>query len=289
MKTAILGTGYVAAAFARVLHFLGHHPMMLSRHWLNYMDSSALEFCLRGYGAQLLINASGFNGNSVDDTRNHKDAAYHSLVTLSAYSARVAASLDIPFIHISSGCIYNGDYPFAETDKPNFTPDLYQNYKLLAEEDVLASKARAYIYRIRMPFSWHNHPRNWLTKLIGHDKILDGLNSITFLDEFAMRGFWLAKDAKPPGIYHAAYQTPVRTLDVVQMLHDAKLRTKPIELYDPKLFVKEHVRRSECVLDGSKFEKTCGATFGDPMAALRWCISHYGGVGPVGRPPASAM
>jgi len=289
MKVAILGTGYVASAYARALHFLGHHPLILSRHWINYFDPDPLGLCLRSHGTELLINAAGFNGASVDDIRAHQDAAYHSLVSLPAYASRLARDLDIPFLHVSTGCVFNGDYPYGETEKPNFTPGLYQHYKLFAEEDVLASKARAYIFRIRMPFSWHHHPRNWLTKLCRHEKILDGLNSVTFLDEFAMRSFWLIKEKKEPGIYHAAYSLPVRTAEVVRMLTEAKLRSWPIAYWDRQEFQSHHTQRSEAILDCTKFEKAYGSEFGDPIAAIRWCIEHYGGVGPVGRPPASAM
>jgi dTDP-4-dehydrorhamnose reductase len=196
--------------------------------------------------------------------------------------------MGIPFLHVSTGCVFNGDYPFSETDKPNFTPGLYQHYKLFAEEDVIRAGGRPYIFRIRMPFSWHHHPRNWLTKLCLHDKILDGLNSVTFLDEFALRSFWLIQGKKDPGIYHAAYSKPVRTITVVQMLLDAKVRTKPMVTYGPKEFLLHHTQRSEAVLDCTKFEKAYGSEFGDPLCAIRWCIEHYGGVGPVGRPMASS-
>jgi len=289
MKVAILGTGYVASAYARAMHFLGHHPLILSRHWINYFDMDPLRLCLRSHGTELLINAAGFSGGSVDDIKEHKHAAYHSLVTLPAYASRLARELDIPFLHVSSGCVFNGAQPFKETDKPNFTPGLYQHYKLFAEEDVLNSKARAYIFRIRMPFSWHHHPRNWLTKLCAHEKILDGFNSVTFLDEFALRSFWLIKENKEPGIYHAAYPTSVQTLDVVRLLMEAKLRTKPIAHWGKEAFLESHTARSEALLNCDKFEKAYGSTFGDPLSAIRWCIEHYGGVGPVGRPPASAM
>jgi len=290
MRAVVIGTGYVAAAYLRALHFLGVHPLVISRHWVDYYNIDAMRLILKAYKPDVVINAAGYSGETVDDCQqtDERGEFYRSLVVLPRNLSLLTSDLNQRLIHISSGCVFNGNYPFAESDKPNFTGNFYQTCKLSAERDIIDSGCQSWIFRIRMPFSWHRHSRNWLTKLANHDKILEGLNSITFLDEFCMRSIQLI-DKAPEGTYHAAYQIPVRTLDVVRMLTEAGIRKKTTILYDPKEFLKEHVKRSEAILDCSKFEKAYGAAFGDPLVALAWCITNYGGVGPIGRPPASLM
>lgn len=267
MRVIIIGTGYVGSAYARCLHYLGFHPLILSRSWLDYTDPHELNFVLRSCHPDCVINCAGYTGRTVDDCEVNKQECYDSNVTLAKNIADACARIKCPLLHLSSGCIFNGDGPFTEEDEPNFIGKgnpFYTDCKRQAEKEVMKWEA-SWIFRIRMPFNQVNHPRNWLCKLRGYDKILDGLNSVTFLDEFCMRSWQLIWKASP-GIYHAAYSTPVSTLQVARMM---KPDAGPFNLHE---FLKGHIRRSETVLDCAKFEKAYGCSFGDPMAAIRWCL-----------------
>jgi dTDP-4-dehydrorhamnose reductase len=177
-------------------------------------------------------------------------------------------------IHISSGCIFDGVGPFDEEAVPNFCDNVYQRTKLFGEQRVRAACERSWIFRIRMPFGPRVHRRNWLCKLMAYDRILEGHNSVTFIDEFAMRSYQLVQKAEP-GIYHAACPKPVYTANVARMLYDAGLREKQVKLFKHDDFMAAgHVQRSAAVLDVSKFEKAYGAPFGDPLVSIRWCIDN---------------
>jgi dTDP-4-dehydrorhamnose reductase len=269
MKVVVIGTGFVAQAYLRCLHYLGFYPLVLSRSWLNYTDPWELEFCLKHYKPDMVINCAGYTGDTVDDCEQNKHDCYHANVTLPNNIAIICGRLAAPLIHISSGCIFNGAGPFTELDNPNFwkfTGDPFYVYcKGHAESMVMEACPRSWLFRIRMPFSHIQHKRNWLCKLMKYDKILDGLNSVTWIDEFAMRS-WQLSQKSPPGIYHAAQLNPVRTLDV------AKLLKPNVTEYDPAEFLKTHVQRSAAVLDCTKFEKAYGTQFTDTMTALRCCI-----------------
>jgi hypothetical protein len=87
----------------------------------------------------------------------------------------------VPWGHVSSGCIYTGSRPdgrgFTETDTPNFTfrtnnCSFYSGTKALGEE-VLAGKPNVYIWRLRIPFDHVDNPRNFLTKLIRYQRLLE--------------------------------------------------------------------------------------------------------------------
>ena len=276
MNVAVLGTGYVASAYLRALHFLGHHPLVLSRAWLDYIDQDVLHFCLEAYKPDMVINAAGYTGRTVDDCQVNKEECYQANVVLPRQLASICAGLGVTLMHVSSGCIFDGHGPFKEDDKPNFLQNFYQQCKFSAEQDIVSSKVRSFIFRIRMPFGHYHHERNWLDKLCGHRHVLAGLNSVTMVGSFAMRSFQLASGGMgPPGVYHCAESKPVRTEEVAGMLYVAGLRKHRCDLIAPDLFLKAgHVPRSAAVLDVSKFEKAYGAQFGDALVALRWCIDR---------------
>lgn len=268
MRIIVIGTGFVAQAYLRCLHYLGYHPLVLSRSWLDYTDPHELWFVLFSYKPDVVINCAGYTGDTVDDCEKNQDECFIANAELPEDIAGVCSGIGCDMIHVSSGCIFDGAGPFDESHEENFGTNWYQMSKLFGEDAVEERcPHHHWIFRIRMPFSHIPHKRNWLTKLQNYDMILDGLNSVTWIDEFAMRSFQLWQKA-PPGIYHAAQRNPVRTLDVARMLKpDARE-------YDPVEFLKTHVQRSAAVLDSSKFEKAYGTEFTDSMVALRWCVSQ---------------
>lgn len=274
-RTLVLGTGYVAAAYMRALHFLGLRPVALSRAWMDYTREEELDTYLRWQSPQLVINAAGFTGRTVDDCEADKQSCYAGNVTLPRMIGAVCKRRMVQLLHVSSGCIFTGDGPFTEESKPNNLGQFYAQCKLHAEMELMDSGATVWIFRIRMPFGHITHPRNLLVKLSNYDRILDGLNSITFLDEFAMRSYHLVQMAAP-GVYNAACSSPVRTAQIARMLMDAKLRKNPVTLYPKDEFDREHVPRSAAVLDVTKFEKAYGSEFGDPMTCIKWSIDNFG-------------
>lgn len=273
-RTLVLGTGYVAGAYMRALHFLGLRPMAQSRDWLNYTDPDELRFFLKIQKPQLVINAAGYTGGTVDDCEVWKDVCYAANVAFVRNLGTICRDLDISMFHVSSGCIFEGPGPFTEESQPNNLGQFYAQCKAHAETELAAIGGRVWVFRIRMPFGPRVHHRNWLCKLAGYDRILDGLNSVTFIDEFAMRSYHLAQKVAP-GVFHAACSKPVSTAAVARMLFDAGVRTKAVEPFPYQDFIAAgHVHRSAAVLDVSKFERAYGAPFGDPEVSLRWCIDR---------------
>lgn len=273
MRVAVIGTGYVAQAYLRTLHFLGYHPLVLSRSWIDYYNPETLRFCLSEYKPDIVINCAGYTGaNTVDDCESRLAECRQANMVLPGSIAELCSGCKL--IHISTGCMFDGIGPFTEESVQNFAANVYQITKLFGEQRVSAADCDSWIFRIRMPFNHLPHPRNWLMKLIKYRRILDGLNSVTFLDQFAMRSFQLvAGDKGPPGIYHACESIPVYTLAVAVLLRSAGLR-ESVHVYEPEEFDSYHVKRSAAVLDSSKFEKAYGSPFGDPYCAIRWCIER---------------
>jgi dTDP-4-dehydrorhamnose reductase len=269
-KVIIFGTGFVAQAYARALSYLGFYPQMASRSFWDYTKRKEVQFFLASRGFTHAINASGYTGRTVDDCETNQVESRLANYDTALMLAEECQRQCIGFIHISTGCMFMGAGPFKEEDQPNFLENVYQIDKRDAE---LHMPSSAWIFRIRMPFSQFHDPRNWLCKLMAYDRIIDGLNSATWIDEFAIRSWQLANKA-PAGIYHAVQPDPVRTLDVARMcLYSLKAPMSEDEL---RRFHKTHVRRSEAVLDCSKFEGAYGAKGTPTMSAIKYCLANMG-------------
>ncbi len=231
----------------RELRKLGLVPIALSRSWVDYTDPLQLESWVKDARIQLIINAAGYTGRTVDDCEKHKEDCYAANVSFVRSLAKMCVDLDVALFHISSGCIFDGPGPFKEEDLPNNHSQFYAHTKIEAENELFSTDCRAWIFRIRMPFGHRDHPRNWLTKLKNYPLILDGLNSVTYLDQFVRRSYRLAHQSAP-GVYHAACSTPIRTADVATLLHQNGIRELPVEIFAPGSFKAcGHTHRSQTV------------------------------------------
>lgn len=263
MKVFIVGTGYVASAYLRFLLRDGINAIALSRRWCDYYDQTQLHDLFLTHSPDIVINAAGYTGETVDDCEvlANKTECYQANTTLARTVAQCCEMRGAKLAHISSGCIYDGDGVFDEGATPNNSCH-YALCKEGGERAIAEFSGSAYIFRIRMPFNGQRNRRNWLCKLIQYDRILDGLNSVTPLTEFVAKSFSVVLSS-PPGIYNSCCSVPIRTAEVARLLYDSGLRTKPVELYPEDEFVKDHVKRSSAVLDCRKFEAAAGRSLGD--------------------------
>ena len=71
---------------------------------------------------------------------------------------------------------------FVEDDQPNFDGSYYSKTKAWTEK-ILLEMDNVLILRIRMPLADDLCPRNFITKIINYDKVVDVPNSMTVLEE----------------------------------------------------------------------------------------------------------
>ena len=103
--------------------------------------------------------------------------------------ADLCDEMDIHMTLFATGCIYEYDelHPvggpgFTEEDKPNFDGSFYSKTKAFVEE-MLKSYSTTLVLRVRMPISDDLNPRNFLTKIMKYDKIVNIPNSMTVLTD----------------------------------------------------------------------------------------------------------
>jgi dTDP-4-dehydrorhamnose reductase len=105
--------------------------------------------------------------------------------------ADVTNSRGIHMTYYGTGCIfhYDADFPqdsgkgFTEADSPNFTGSYYSYTKAMVES-LLKEYPNVLTLRVRMPIVADlTYPRNFITKIIKYDKVIDIPNSMTVLPE----------------------------------------------------------------------------------------------------------
>ena len=242
----VLGTGYVGQAFAR----RGVQPV--SRIDIDYTNRNVFRAFLRDRMVSTIINAAGFTGGaSVDGCEGKWKETIAANIVLPAMLSEVCKDEGVRFVHVSSGCIYQGRRPdgggWKETDTPNFHGSLYSRTKALAEPLV-----DGYVLRMRMPFGGVPHPRNLLTKLLNYLRIVGGENSVTSLEDFVDATFAILKYGTP-GVYNVTNRGTITTLQIVELVNRYKE-------WHPEWFTREEfdavvpTPRSFCVLDTDKLE-----------------------------------
>ncbi len=149
-------------------------------------DLKVVQAILDAEKPDVVINAAGKTGRpNVDWCEDHKDETLKSNVIGPLILMEECASRNIYFVHLSSGCIYEGDNGgkgFDEEDPPNFFGSFYSRSK--GWVDQILKDFPILQLRMRMPFDASDEPRNLIQKLIKYSKVLDAENSITYIPDF---------------------------------------------------------------------------------------------------------
>ncbi len=262
------GSGYVGHAYQALLTRKGIPFRNLRRADCDYSQTAVLTDLLRREKPDFLINAAGYTGKpNVDACELHKAECLFGNAVLPGRIAEACAAAGVPWGHVSSGCIYSGARPdgagFTETDTPNFTfrtnhCSFYSGTKALGEE-VLAGRENLYIWRLRIPFDHVESPRNYLTKLMRYQRLLEATNSISQLHEFCAATFACWEKRVPFGTYNVTNPGQVTTHEVVALIMAAGVCTKEYEFFrDEDEFMAKAAKtpRSNCVMDSTKLAST---------------------------------
>ena len=262
------GSGYVGSAYQSLLQRKGLPFRNLRRADFDYTNQAALTDLLRREKPAFLVNAAGYTGKpNVDACELHKADCVMGNAVLPGIIAQACADAGVPWGHVSSGCIYTGARPdhsgFTETDTPNFTfrtnnCSFYSGTKALGEE-VLAGFSNVYIWRLRIPFNNLDNPRNYLTKLLRYNTLLEAENSISQLEEFVEATFACWEKQVPFGIYNVTNPGYVTTHEVVELIKKTGVSNKAFQFFkDESQFMNLAAKtpRSNCLMNSAKLAAT---------------------------------
>ena len=273
------GSGYVGQAYQEMFRERGIDFVSLARSELDYTDTASLLIYLREMKPKFLVNAAGYTGKpNVDACETDKANCLFGNAVLPARIAEACAEAAVPWGHVSSGCIYTGSRPdgsgFTEEDPPNFTfrqnnCSFYSGTKALGEE-ILDKYNNVYIWRLRIPFNNEDNPRNYITKLLRYENLLEATNSISHLSEFASSSFACWEKQVPFGIYNITNPGEITTRQMVELIKAADVSDKDFKFFDNEADFMQSAAvapRSNCTLDSSKL-----ASVGIKMTPVTECV-----------------
>jgi dTDP-4-dehydrorhamnose reductase len=280
------GSGYVGRAYQRLFLRYDVPHRVLTRAELDYSDPERLISAIRYLSAEFVINAAGYTGKpNVDACEYDKAECLFGNAVLPGRIREACEATGVPWGHVSSGCIYNGAKPdgsgFREDDAPNFSfrappCSFYSGTKALGEE-VLADAQRCYIWRLRIPFHELESPRNYLTKLMRYERLLDARNSLSQLDEFAAATCMVWQRDAEFGIYNVTNPGSITAREITQLLEETGVMKKDWQFFsDEDEFMREAAiaPRSNCVLDTSKME-ALGIRLTPVIESVRHALEHW--------------
>jgi len=295
LMIVLLGsTGYIGQAFAEELRRRGVTFQALSRREVDYTRFEPLVDFLRSRQPSFVINAAGYTGKpNVDACESARADTLQGNTLFPALLAHVCAMLEIPWGHVSSGCIYSGAKlegngtvrvepdlmkaellavykkeprrfkGFTETDPPNFSfrsppCSFYSGTKALGEE-AIEGVGQSYVWRLRIPFDEIDNKRNYLSKVQRYAKVYDNINSISHRGDFARACLDLWERRAPCGIYNVTNPGSVSTRQVVEQMQRVLGLNRRFEFWenDEEFYrVAAKTPRSNCILDTSKLSST---------------------------------
>lgn len=267
MKVLIFGSrGYLGQ------QFLTLYPDALTPS-ADIADRAAIADFLDREKPDVVINCAGKTGRpNVDWCEDHKDETIHANVLGPLVLREECARRNIYWVHLSSGCIYEGDNDgrgFTEEDEPNFTGSFYARSKIWSDQ--ILREFPVLILRIRMPFDDSRHERSLITKIAKYRKVLDVQNSLTYLPDFLQAANVLI-ERRRTGIYHAVNPGMISPFEIMTFYK---------EVVDPSHTIErlslDHIGdvvkagRSNCKLSTAKLEKE-GVTLRPVDEAVRHAL-----------------
>jgi len=284
------GTGYIGQAFKRELERRQRPFVSLSRSELDYTRFDSLLEFLKTNKPEFVVNAAGYTGKpNVDACEAARADTLAGNTLLPQTIAHACAAVQIPWGHVSSGCIYSGAkiksggrvraekdmtkpemralveqspgevFGFTETDTPNFSfrdrpCSFYSGTKALGEE-AIAGLGQSYIWRLRIPFDEFDSARNYLSKVQRYSKAYDNVNSISHRADYASACLDLWEKRAAFGIYNVTNPGFVTTRQVIGMIEKVLKPGKHFEFWanDEEFYkIAAKTPRSNCVMDVSK-------------------------------------
>lgn len=284
------GTGYIGQSFATELQRRNKPFVSLSRSELDYTRFDLLLEFLKSRKPEFVVNAAGYTGKpNVDACEVAKADTLVGNVMLPQTIAHACAAMNIPWGHVSSGCIYSGAkveidgqvrtekdmtrpemrelaakspekiLGFTEADTPNFSfrdmpCSFYSGTKALGEEG-MAGIGQSYVWRLRIPFDEVDSIRNYLSKVQRYSKAYDNVNSISHRGDYASACLDLWEMRAAYGTYNVTNPDFVTTRQVTEMIEKILKPGKKFEFWasDEEFYkVAAKTPRSNCVMDVTK-------------------------------------
>ena len=225
MKILVIGTGWTGS---KVFQELLNRPNV-NAGIIRHEDSFEV---VRFYDA--VINCAGVTGvPNVDACESDPEGTMQGNAVFPILLQRECEKHGVDLSHFSSGCIYTGIIDDVNAE-PNFFGSIYSISKGISDSYL---KTRAKVFRIRMPFTGVDEPKNYLTKVLNYAqnaKLYDsGPNSLTDHNEAIRVACDLVIEQAPIGAYNLVNQGSITMRELAAMMH-----------LDPEWFTEDEFARA---------------------------------------------
>jgi dTDP-4-dehydrorhamnose reductase len=260
MKILIYGKGYLGEHFLKFLNEQGENAVF------GNADIGKLEQVqadLAEHSPDVVLNCAGRTGRpNVDWCETHQAETIYGNVTgpLVLLQACVEAGMTHEsgprLVHLGSGCVYDGDNDgkgFTEDDEPNFDGSFYSRTKAWSER--MLSEFPVLQLRLRMPIDANAGERNFISKILKYEKVINVPNSMTVIEDFLPASYELMKQNKT-GIYNMTNPGQIdhkTILDLYKKIVDPNFT---YELMSVEEMYKNYASagRSNCLLNSDKLK-----------------------------------
>jgi len=212
MNILVIGRGWAGKKMYKELTSRGHSVM-------NCAHVSAIML-LHESKYDWVINCAGVTGvPNVDACESNKQETLEGNTIFPIKIYEICQKFNFRFAHFSSGCIYSGEITDVHAD-PNFFGSIYSISKGASDAYL---KDKAHVYRIRMPFTSIDEPKNYISKVLKYaktGKLVDsGQNSMTDLDEAVRIACDLIEENAPNGPYNLVNKGSVNMHEFAEIFH----------------------------------------------------------------------
>jgi len=282
-KVLIFGgkTGWIGGKMAELCEEKGIEVVLASSRLEN---RPALEAEIDEVKPTHVLMAAGQTGRpNIDWCEDHKVETLRTNVIGTLNVADVTYERNIHCTIYATGCIfkYDDDHPlgsgkgFLEGDEPNFAESFYSETKGYMEK-MLKNYPNCLILRVRMPISDDLFHRNFVTKIVKYERVVNIPNSMTVLYEMLPASLAMAESALT-GVYNFTNPGVIshnQVLDLYKKYIDPTYTYKNFTVEEQSKILK--AGRSNNELDTTKLMKDMpeGIVINDILTACDLCFQR---------------
>ena len=271
LKRLIFGSGKLGQ------HLSNEETLCIPREKCDISDSAKIQqiFDSLPIKPEVVINCAA--KTNLEFCEGNKDVAFQTNTVGVANLLENCAQKNIKFVHISSGCLFDGNDSIS-TEESIPTPAAWYTYtKKWADEYIENYGYENYlILRPRQMISAKANPTNMLTKFCNYKRIFvhKEPNSITCVEDFCDMLNFLVENNKN-GIYNCCNDGVVTPYDIATGIKEYILPELEVTeaSYEHTLTLQAN-KRVNTILSNDKL-KEAGFTPRHAKDALRWCLENY--------------
>lgn len=251
----LIGKGYVGSKLNCVLNALNIDNTVINAATVNYHDVFELERYISSNKFNYVVNCAGFTGRpNVDQAEVEKELCWKLNVLVATNINKLCQRLQLPLIHISSGCIYTGyKKEWSELDPPNFgmyhdTSSFYSKSKHAYELNCNYGLT----IRVRMPFDGVKSERSYLSKILKYDNLVNFRNSKTYLPDLCnFIAHYIQYCDYTIDVLNFVNPEPLDTMEVIDIMKFMGHENRKWKFVEPYQ-LNTKANRSNCILDITK-------------------------------------